>query len=735
MVLALLKRPFVWLWALVTAPFRWVFGKRRQRRGLFGKIADFARAQSPRRLVAFARPGSTPSHAAAPVECIEEEPPPHKKRIFTQRMASTKLQARWRGTKIRRKPAMTRRVQERSDGSQGIHRDVHSLVRDAILARRAVAHCKLREKVGFMVYIVWPLLQVVKKGLQCYLGCLIRALIFVFVQLPMLGRTRRDFKWPLLTAACNAFLTLFWPRLRVIVSNVLRDRVLVIVNEFLSEMPNAPIKSLASLECNLGRRAIVVEEAWLSTSYHSYDFLDLHVVCSLEGDTLELVSDLCVDRNNKLLPQLTAVVRGLSFRSERLKVKFGPLSSSLPCFGALQVAFAEAPSINLKANVTALESIPLLVSFSLINSFIEGLVQKLLRNHFRWPRALIVPTKSWAHNMGADPRSDAEWWGDGVRLERQRELVKGTLALNVYDCATSGPMPLDGRTFYVRAAVGSTVKEAPLQLNSASQEPQAIFSFDMKPDVDNMLIEVRERSLTREITATTVLDHVVYYAGPGPDHRLRGPATKVGDSLLGRATLDHVQSIDSLPPHVKVRRALLLEKKGSSLNAALTKMNTRTLKMGRKMYHAQEEMVQEAGVCCGCRKDKRRHKTSKVAKRARKRAVSTGALPSKPSFADESSGFRATRLQVGLEWAPSLTLQRHFHHRLLLGVVLCLVLALGRLVYAEIASSWGQVFAHVCGHAVVVFMIGFLTAPFLVTLGMRLLHRVHAADEVVAEDW
>jgi len=729
MVLALLKRPFVWLWALVTAPFRWVFGKRRQRRGLFGKIADFAQAQSPRHIIKFERPGST-----APVECLEDEPPPPKKRGFTQRTASTKVQARWRGTKIRRAPAPTRRVRERSDGSQGIHRDVHPLVRDAILARRAIAHCRLREQVGFLIYIAWPLLRVVKKCLRCYLGCVIRALIFVVVQLPMLGRTRRGFKWPLLTAACNAFLTLFWPRLRVIVSNVLRDRVLGIVNELLSEMPNAPIKSLASLECNLGRRAIVVEEAWLSTSYHSYHFLDLHLVCSLEGDTLELVSDLCVDRHNKLLPQLTAVVRGLSFRSERLKVKFGPLSSSLPCFGALQVAFAEAPSINLKANVTALESIPLLVSFSLINSFIEGLVQKLLRNHFQWPRALIVPSKCWAHNLGADPRSDAEWWGDGVRLERQRELVKGTLALNVYDCATSGPMPLDTRTFYVRATVGSTVKEAPLQLNSASQEPQATFSFAMKPDVDNMLVEVRERSLTREMTATTVLDHVVYYAGPGPDHRKR-ECTKVNDLLLGRATLDHVQSIDSLPPHVKVRRALLLEKKGSSLNAALTKMNTHTLKMGRKMYHAQEEVMQEAGVCCGCRKDKRRHKTSKVAKRTRRRAVSNGALPSKPSFADESTGFRATQLKVGLEWAPSLTLQRHFHHRLLLGVVLCLVLALGRLLYAEIASSWGQVFAHVCGHAVVVFMIGFLTAPFLVTLGMRLLHRVHAADEVVAEDW
>ena len=97
-----------------------------------------------------------------------------------------------------------------------------------------------------------------------------------------------------LRGRCNAFLTLFWPSLRRIVSDALRWRVREIINELLNDMDNPPIKSLVSLECNLGRRPIIVEDAWLSTGYASYDFLDLDLVVSLEGDTVEVVADVCV---------------------------------------------------------------------------------------------------------------------------------------------------------------------------------------------------------------------------------------------------------------------------------------------------------------------------------------------------------------------------------------------------------------------------------------------------------
>ena len=73
----------------------------------------------------------------------------------------------------------------------------------------------------------------------------------------------------------------------------LRWRVREIVNELLKDLPHSPINSLVSLECNLGRRPIIVEEAWLSTGYASYDFVDLNLVVSLEGDTVEVVADVC----------------------------------------------------------------------------------------------------------------------------------------------------------------------------------------------------------------------------------------------------------------------------------------------------------------------------------------------------------------------------------------------------------------------------------------------------------
>ena len=177
-------------------------------------------------------------------------------------------------------------------------------------------------------------------------------------------------------------------------------------------------------------------------------------------------------------------------------------------------------------------------------------------------------------------------------------------------------------------------------------------------------------------------------------------------------------------------------------------------KVYRKVVKAEEEVIHEGKVCCGCAKDQRTHKTSKVAKKARKKAVGDERkLPEKSSFTRHhsfdspgaSSVFRATQLKVGLEWAPALTLRRHFHHRLMLGLVGVLVVAMGRWVYAEIHSrTW---LADFCGLAVDVVASGALAAPFLVTAGMRLLHRAHdyaagdvyadasAGKVIAAEDW
>jgi len=192
-----------------------------------------------------------------------------------------------------------------------------------------------------------------------------------------------------------------------------------------------------------------------------------------------------------------------------------------------------------------------------------------------------------------------------------------------------------------------------------------------------------------------------------------------------------------------------LEKKQTQLQSGLEYVEKKMGKVYRKAVKAEEELIHEGKVCCGCRKDQRTHKTSKVAKKARKKAVGDQRkLPEKSSFVQHhsfespraSSVFRATQLKVGLEWAPSLTLRRHFHHRLMLYLVTVLVVAMGREVYAELHTrTW---FSEFCGLAVFLFLSCALAAPFLVTVGMRLLHRLHdyAADasepeKVIAEDW
>ena len=115
MVLALIKKPFVWVWALITAPLRWLRGgHRRHRRGLFSKVGDLMPTFS---FMSFVRGGTTdealpmqcerdqqPSEEAPPARVVEEEapPPPKKKRVvWSKKAATTKLQARWRGRKAR----------------------------------------------------------------------------------------------------------------------------------------------------------------------------------------------------------------------------------------------------------------------------------------------------------------------------------------------------------------------------------------------------------------------------------------------------------------------------------------------------------------------------------------------------------------------------------------------------------------------------------------------------------
>ena len=85
------------------------------------------------------------------------------------------------------------------------------------------------------------------------------------------------------------------------------------------------------------------------------------------------------------------------------------------------------------------------------------------------------------------------------------------------------------------------------------------------------------------------------------------------------------------------------------------------------------------------------------------------------------------------------------HRRHRRGLLVVLVVAMGRWVYAEIHSrTW---LADFCGLAVEVVASGALAAPFLVTAGMRLLHRAHdyaagdvyadasAGKVIAAEDW
>ena len=203
--------------------------------------------------------------------------------------------------------------------------------------------------------------------------------------------------------------------------------------------------------------------------------------------------------------------------------------------------------------------------------------------------------------------------------------------------------------------------------------------------------------------------------------------------LLGQAVLITCSPSIACRPTSRYDAVLKLEKQQTQLQSGLEYVEKKMGKVYRKVVKAEEEVIHEGKVCCGCAKDQRRTRPRKWRRRLERAVGDERKLPEKSSFTRKHSfdsprassglGFRATQLKVGLEWAPSLTLRRHFHHRLMLGLVVVLVVAMGRWVYAEIHSrTW---LADFCGLAVDVVVGRARAAPFLVTAGMRLLQRRH----------
>ena len=57
-------------------------------------------------------------------------------------------------------------------------------------------------------------------------------------------------------------------------------------------------------------------------------------------------------------------IKNLNFSQEQLRVKFGPLQSSLPCFRALQVGFARTPELEMDWEVSS--------STTMVNEIYKG---------------------------------------------------------------------------------------------------------------------------------------------------------------------------------------------------------------------------------------------------------------------------------------------------------------------------------------------------------------------------
>lgn len=262
-----------------------------------------------------------------------------------------------------------------------------------------------------LLAVVWEVAWWLLRG---FIGYFVRAMVYVFLQSRQWSGARTKHESPLLASIVNHVLLEFWPLIREATELSCRTTALRLVNEQLSRMKSPVVDKMLTFEVDIGKRPIQVKSASLVPSYTyregdmTASFLDLDLALDLEGDSVALSGDFTLAGDVSQTP-IGVKIKNLNFSKEQLRVKLGPLQSSLPCFRALQVGFARTPELEMdwevSSRTTMVNEIYKGVAATTggilshaIADFLQNKVLLSLVNNFAvWPNKVVVPTTTWAY--------------------------------------------------------------------------------------------------------------------------------------------------------------------------------------------------------------------------------------------------------------------------------------------------------------------------------------------------
>lgn len=205
--------------------------------------------------------------------------------------------------------------------------------------------------------------------------------------------------------AVNALVGAWWPFLRALINVKVRVSVKAAVNDLLKGMAKAPVKSITSLDVDVGAEPPTLTAVALAPSFTGYDYLDLDVGFTLNGDAVSL--DAEIDVGGDARPDLRVHVTRLAVAGN-LRLKLGPLIAPLPCASALRVGFTAKPTIKLATEFEVYDTVglPCDVGLSRLNRFLSRLIENVLDTYLCWPRSVAVPLAETL--LGADFAAAAE---------------------------------------------------------------------------------------------------------------------------------------------------------------------------------------------------------------------------------------------------------------------------------------------------------------------------------------
>ena len=318
-------------------------------------------------------------------------------------------------------------------------------------------------------------------------GCLLRALLWAFVQRkPATAATPRPWP-PWVVRLLSLGLEFFWPTIRATINNSVNVLVLPIANAAIARMENRAIDKLTKLELDIGSEAPTLTSVAVTPSLTGYDFVDVDVGVLYHGYRVRL--DMEANLGGDELPDVEGQVSRFGVEGA-LRLKFGPLTTGLPCASLLRYGFLRKPTLTINSEFgvhEAVTALPVGISLGAIDRFIQRLLDDVIAARLCWPARATVDLATLF--LGPDRALDV------LPEESARDASHpiGQLRVEIASCASLLNNDVGGKSDpYVVCTLGATKRTTTTihdDCDPAWEHP-ATFLFDVHESSQELHVAV-----------------------------------------------------------------------------------------------------------------------------------------------------------------------------------------------------------------------------------------------------